>query len=247
MLATFAERAQTLDYTAPKMCDETRMQIEAGRHPVVETKIQEDFVANDLRLDEQQRMLMVTGPNMGGKSTVMRQCALIALLAHAGSFVPAKSATISVMDRIFTRVGSSDDLARGRSTFMVEMTEMARIIHEATPKSLVIVDEIGRGTSTNDGLAIAWACARELALENRSLTLFATHYFELTKMEGHTEGVANVHLPAIENGERITFMYEVRKGPANESYGIAVAGLAGMPKRVLENAKRALKKVKKSG
>ena len=185
-------------------------------------------------------MLVVTGPNMGGKSTLMRQTALIVLLAYAGSFVPAASARIGPVDRIFTRIGAGDDLAGGRSTFMVEMTEMARILNNATPRSLVLVDEIGRGTSTYDGLALAWACARELAHRTRSFTLFATHYFELTELAGHTGTVANVHLDAIEHGREIIFMHQVKDGPADRSYGIAVAALAGLPGDVIARAREIL-------
>ena len=185
-------------------------------------------------------MLVVTGPNMGGKSTLMRQTALITLLAYAGSFVPAACARIGPIDRIFTRIGAGDDLAGGRSTFMVEMTEMARILNNATPRSLVLVDEIGRGTSTYDGLALAWACARELAHRTRSFTLFATHYFELTDLPRHADGVANVHLDAIEHGRKIVFMHRVKEGPANRSYGLAVAALAGIPEEVIARAREIL-------
>ena len=204
---------------------------------MVEHTSNEPFIANDIDLDDSRRMLVVTGPNMGGKSTLMRQTALIVVLACAGSFVPAASARIGPIDRIFTRIGAGDDLAGGRSTFMVEMTEMARILNNATPRSLVLVDEIGRGTSTYDGLALAWACARELAHRTRSFTLFATHYFELTELAGHAGSVANVHLDAIEHGHRIVFMHKVKDGPADRSYGIAVAALAGIPAEVITQAR----------
>ena len=242
VLSTFAERASTLDYHRPEICDLPVLHIRKGRHPVVETT-EKTFIANDMTLDERKRMMILTGPNMGGKSTVMRQCALIALLAHAGSFVPAEKATIGLMDRIFTRIGSGDDLAGGRSTFMTEMVEMAKTLNGATPRSLILVDEIGRGTSTYDGLALAWACAAELAKHVRARTLFATHYFELTKLESRTENVGNIHLHAIEHEGKIVFMREVREGPASRSYGIAVAALAGIPTRVLERARRTLEKL----
>ena len=197
----------------------------------------EAFVPNDLALDAQQRMLVITGPNMGGKSTYMRQAALIVLLAHIGSFVPAESATIGIVDRIFTRIGSSDDLASGRSTFMVEMTETANILHNATPKSLVLMDEIGRGTSTFDGLSLAWACAHYLAEHVRAFTLFATHYFELTSLPDECAGVANAHLDASEHHDGIVFLHKVQRGAANKSYGLQVAKLAGIPREVLAAAK----------
>ena len=207
---------------------------------MVEQISSQPFIPNDVELDDSRRMLVVTGPNMGGKSTLMRQTALIAVLAYAGSFVPATSARLGPIDRIFTRIGAGDDLAGGRSTFMVEMTEMARILNNATPRSLVLVDEIGRGTSTYDGLALAWACARELAHRTRSFTLFATHYFELTELPRHADGVANVHLDAIEHGRQIVFMHRVKEGPANRSYGLAVAALAGIPHEVIARAREIL-------
>jgi DNA mismatch repair protein MutS len=185
-------------------------------------------------------MLVVTGPNMGGKSTYMRQAALIVLLAHTGSFVPAERAVVGPVDRIFTRIGATDDLAGGRSTFMVEMTEVANILHNATRESLVLVDEVGRGTSTFDGLALAWACAEHLAREVGAYTLFATHFFELTALAEALEGVANVHLDAVEHGERIVFMHAVKEGPASQSYGLQVAGLAGVPAAVVARARSRL-------
>ena len=221
VLCNFAERAESLAYRAPRLDEHAGIDIEGGRHPVVEHTSKQPFIPNDVALGDSRRMLVVTGPNMGGKSTLMRQTALITVLAHAGSFVPATSARIGPIDRIFTRIGAGDDLAGGRSTFMVEMTEMARILNNATPRSLVLVDEIGRGTSTYDGLALAWACARELAHRTRSFTLFATHYFELTELSRHADGVANVHLDAIEHGRRIVFMHRVKEGPADRSYGLA--------------------------
>ena len=240
VLCNFAERAESLDYRAPRLDERPGIHIEGGRHPVVEHTSKQPFTSNDIDLDDSRRMLVVTGPNMGGKSTLMRQTALIAVLAYAGSFVPAASARIGPIDRIFTRIGAGDDLAGGRSTFMVEMTEMARILNNATPRSLVLVDEIGRGTSTYDGLALAWACARELAHRTRSFTLFATHYFELTELSRHAGGVANVHLDAIEHGQQIIFMHRVKDGPADRSYGIAVAALAGIPNEVITRAREIL-------
>ena len=240
VLCNLAERAETLDYRAPQLGERPGIHIEGGRHPVVERTLEQPFIPNDVELDDSRRMLVVTGPNMGGKSTLMRQTALIVLLAYAGSFVPAASARIGPVDRIFTRIGSGDDLAGGRSTFMVEMTEMARILNNATPRSLVLVDEIGRGTSTYDGLALAWACARELAHRTRSFTLFATHYFELTELAGHAGSVANVHFDAIEHGRQIIFMHQVKEGPADRSYGIAVAALAGIPAGVIARAREIL-------
>ena len=240
VLCSFAERAVALDYRAPRLDDQPGIGIEGGRHPVVEHTSTQPFIPNDVELSDSRRMLVVTGPNMGGKSTLMRQTALIAVLACAGSFVPATSARVGPIDRIFTRIGAGDDLAGGRSTFMVEMTEMARILHNATPRSLVLVDEIGRGTSTYDGLALAWACARELAHRTRSFTLFATHYFELTELSDHADGVANVHLDAVEHGQRIIFLHRVKDGPADRSYGLAVAALAGIPNEVIARARQIL-------
>ena len=243
VLCDFAERAESLAYRAPRLDEHAGIDIEGGRHPVVEHTSKQPFIPNDVALGDSRRMLVVTGPNMGGKSTLMRQTALITVLAHAGSFVPATSARIGPIDRIFTRIGAGDDLAGGRSTFMVEMTEMARILNNATPRSLVLVDEIGRGTSTYDGLALAWACARELAHRTRSFTLFATHYFELTELSRHADGVANVHLDAIEHGRRIVFMHRVKEGPADRSYGLAVAALAGIPSEVIARARTILDKL----
>jgi len=239
-LVCLAERADTLNWAKPTLLDEPGITIEAGRHPVVERLLSEPFTANDLRLDNEQRMLVVTGPNMGGKSTYMRQTALIVLLAHIGSHVPASAASIGPVDRIFTRIGSSDDLASGRSTFMVEMTEAATILHNATPHSLVIMDEIGRGTSTFDGLSLAWAAAEYLAMQCRSLSLFATHYFELTALPDLLEGVANVHLAAAEHDGHVVFLHSVKPGPASQSYGLQVAQLAGVPAEVISRARERL-------
>ncbi len=240
VLANFAERARALRFTAPSLVDQAGVTIKAGRHPVVENQTETPFIANDTVVDAEHHMLIVTGPNMGGKSTYMRQTALVVLLAHTGCFVPAESAEIGPVDRIFTRIGASDDLAGGRSTFMVEMTEMAYILRNASPSSLVLVDEIGRGTSTFDGLALAWACARDLAERIRALTLFSTHYFEVTTLAGLQEGVRNVHLDAIEHGTEVIFLYEVKPGPANQSYGLQVARLAGVPTAVIEDARSKL-------
>jgi DNA mismatch repair protein MutS len=241
-LAALAERAVTLDYSAPQFTNEEKIEIEAGRHPVVEKQIDE-FIANDMRLDYGRRLLLITGPNMGGKSTYMRQAALIVLLAHVGSFVPAKRAVIGPVDQIFTRIGASDDLAGGRSTFMVEMTEAANILHNATRASLVLMDEVGRGTSTFDGMALAVAIARHLVETSQSYTLFATHYFELTRLAEEYPQVANVHLDAVEHKDKIVFLHALEEGPASQSYGIQVAQLAGVPAAVVRAAKKHLAKL----
>ena len=237
VINNLAERADTLNLTCPELSTTPGITIKAGRHPVVEQVSDDPFVPNDLTLNDNQRMLVITGPNMGGKSTYMRQTALIALLAHIGSFVPAVAATVGPIDRIFTRIGSSDDLASGRSTFMVEMTETANILHNATDQSLVLMDEIGRGTSTFDGLSLAWACAKHLANKVNAFTLFATHYFELTALPESCNSVENVHLTATEHGDHIVFMHTVKTGPASQSYGLQVAQLAGVPAKVVEAAK----------
>ncbi len=239
-LAALAERAAQLGWTEPRLVSETRLEIRGGRHPVVEHFIDTPFVPNDLVLDGSRRMLIVTGPNMGGKSTYMRQGALIVLLAHIGSFVPAERAVLGPIDRVFTRIGAGDDLAGGRSTFMVEMTEAANILNNATDKSLILMDEIGRGTSTFDGLSLAWAVARHIARVNRSFTLFATHYFELTNLANEVEGCANVHLDATEHRDGIVFLHAVKDGPASRSYGLAVAQLAGVPREVIAAAREYL-------
>ena len=246
VLAALAERADTLDWRAPELTDEPGIVIERGRHPVVEQVREEPFEPNDLVLDERRRMLVITGPNMGGKSTYMRQNALIVLLAHIGSYVPAARAVIGPIDRIFTRIGAGDDLARGQSTFMVEMSETASILHNATAHSLVLMDEVGRGTSTYDGLALARAAAVHLATVNRAYTLFATHYFELTALAGEYPGIANVHLDAAEYGEQLVFLHAVKEGPANRSFGLQVAALAGLPRSVLAEAKRTLAELERS-
>lgn len=243
VLINLAERAYTLNYTCPQLSDKPGIKVVGGRHPVVEKVLSEPFIANPLNLSPQRRMLIITGPNMGGKSTYMRQSALIVLLAYIGSFVPAQQAEIGPIDRIFTRVGAADDLASGRSTFMVEMTETANILHNATEHSLVLMDEIGRGTSTYDGLSLAWACAENLANRIKALTLFATHYFELTTLPEKMEGVANVHLDALEHGDTIAFMHSVQDGAASKSYGLAVAALAGVPKEVIKRARQKLREL----
>jgi len=237
VLANLAERAETLEWCAPVLEDKPGMRIEGGRHPVVEQSQDAPFIANDTELTRDHPMLIITGPNMGGKSTYMRQTALITLLAYSGSFVPARCAALGPVDRIFTRIGASDDLAGGRSTFMVEMSEMAQILNNATDRSLVLVDEIGRGTSTFDGLALAWSCALELAERVRAFTLFSTHYFELTVLAERLRNVKNVHLDATEHQQDIVFLYHVKPGPASQSYGLQVAKLAGIPLRVVEAAR----------
>ena len=243
VLANLAERAWTLNFNCPTFADKPGIKLTGGRHPVVEQVLKEPFIANPLSLSPQRRMLVITGPNMGGKSTYMRQAALIALMAYIGSYVPAEEAVLGPIDRIFTRVGAADDLASGRSTFMVEMTETANILHNATEQSLVLMDEIGRGTSTYDGLSLAWACAESLANRIKAMTLFATHYFELTTLPEKMEGVANVHLDAIEHGDTIAFMHSVQDGAASKSYGLAVAALAGVPKEVIKRARQKLKEL----
>src|ERR1700735_2026795 len=240
VLSCFAERATTLQCAQPELVDEPMLRIDAGRHPVVERAGREPFIPNDLRFDDSRRMLIITGPNMGGKSTYMRQTALIVILAHVGCFVPARRAILGPLDRIFTRIGASDDLAGGRSTFMLEMTETANILNNATDKSLVLMDEVGRGTSTFDGLSLAWACAAFIAKKIRCFTLFATHYFELTNLATEAPGVANVHVEAVEHGDNLVFLHSVKEGPANQSYGLQVAALAGIPKSVTTQARRYL-------
>lgn len=240
VLATLAERADALNFCRPQLTQESGIDIQGGRHPVVEQVTNAPFVPNDLLFHSDRHMLIVTGPNMGGKSTYMRQAALIVLLAHIGSFVPAQKATIGIVDRIFTRIGSSDDLAGGRSTFMVEMTETANILHNATAQSLVLMDEIGRGTSTFDGLALAWACAKHLAENVKAYTLFATHYFEITSLPETTAGITNLHLNATEHNDNIVFLHKVQEGPASKSYGLQVAKLAGIPAAVLAQAQMQL-------
>ena len=240
VLSNFAERASSLSLCAPNLVDEAVIDIRGGRHLVVEQNLEQAFIANDLVLDKARKMLVITGPNMGGKSTYMRQNALIVLLAHTGSFVPADNATLGPIDRIFTRIGASDDLAGGRSTFMVEMTEMAQILRNATANSLVLVDEIGRGTSTYDGLSLAWACARDLADKIQSYSLFATHYFEITQLTDELDNIDNIHLSATEHQNDIIFLYAIQSGAANQSYGIQVAKLAGLPEQVLGQARQKL-------
>jgi DNA mismatch repair protein MutS len=252
LLAGFAESALRRNWCKPEFTEDfdenlqltAQLHITGGRHPVVENELAqsaETFIANDCILAENRRLLLITGPNMGGKSTYMRQVALIALLAHIGSYVPADRCVLGPLDRIFTRIGASDDLATGRSTFMVEMTEAAAILHHATNQSLVLMDEIGRGTSTFDGMALAFAILRHLIDKNRCLTLFATHYFELTRLSHEYSELANVHLGAVEHNDRIVFMHAVEEGPANQSYGIQVAALAGIPAAVVRAARKQLR------
>lgn len=240
VLVNFAERAYTLNLSRPQLDRTPGILIKEGRHPVVEQVSEQPFVANDLEFSAQRKMLIITGPNMGGKSTYMRQSALIVLMAHFGCFVPAKIARIGPIDRIFTRIGASDDLAGGRSTFMVEMSETANILHNATRQSLILMDEIGRGTSTFDGLSLAWACADYLAKQTKAFTLFATHYFELTTLAEEQQEIQNVHLDAKEHGEKIVFLHSVKEGPASQSYGLQVASLAGVPRAVIEKAREKL-------
>lgn len=246
VLGNFAERAVSLNFVCPTISQESGIEIIEGRHPVVEANQSKPFIGNDLVLNNDKRMRVITGPNMGGKSTYMRQNALITLLAYTGSYVPASKATIGPIDRIFTRIGAADDLAGGRSTFMVEMTEMANILRNATANSLVLVDEIGRGTSTYDGLSLAWACAIDLAKRIHAYSLFATHYFEITELAEQLDTVENVHLDAVEHGQDIVFMYHVKIGPANQSYGIQVARLAGLPDAVLNSARSKLSALESS-
>jgi len=240
VLASLADRADALNWRAPQLADAEGIRIVRGRHPVVEQVRSDPFEPNDLVFDDARRMLIITGPNMGGKSTYMRQNALIVLLAHIGSFVPADAATIGPIDRIFTRIGAGDDLSRGQSTFMVEMSETANILHNATKHSLVLMDEVGRGTSTYDGLALAQACAVQLATKNHAFTLFATHYFELTELAAQYSGIANVHLDAVEYDDQLVFMHAVKEGPASRSFGLHVAALAGVPKAVIADARKHL-------
>ncbi len=245
-LCAFAVAANLYRYTRPHFTDDAGVTIRAGRHPVVERGV-DDFIANDTAFSATRRMLLITGPNMGGKSTYMRQVALIALLAHCGAFVPADEALIGPLDGIFTRIGASDDLASGRSTFMVEMTEAAAILHRATPRSLVLMDEIGRGTSTYDGLALAFSIARHLLDKNQCMTLFSTHYFELTRLPQDFPQCANVHLDAVEHGQTIVFLHALEEGPASQSYGIEVAALAGIPGTVIRDARRHLRSLENRG
>jgi len=243
VLSTLAERAESLNFKAPTFTDDVGIHIEQGRHPVVEQVLEQPFIPNDLALDSKQRMLIITGPNMGGKSTYMRQTALIVLLAQIGSFVPANGCRLKPVDRIFTRIGSSDDLAGGRSTFMVEMTETANILNSASDNSLVLMDEIGRGTSTYDGLSLAWACVEHLAQQLKAFTLFATHYFEITELPEQLSAVRNVHLDATEHNDNIVFLHNIQTGPANRSYGLQVAKLAGIPATVIQSAREVLNRL----
>ncbi len=246
VLVNFAERASTLDLCHPVLSDKPGIGIRDGRHLVVEQVSDIPFVANDVSFSTQRKMLIITGPNMGGKSTYMRQTALIVLMLHIGCFVPAKAVTCGPVDKIFTRIGASDDLSSGRSTFMVEMSETANILHNATANSLILMDEIGRGTSTFDGLSLAWACAIHLAKQTKAYTLFATHYFELTSLPDEHKNIHNVHLDAMEHGDKIVFLHAVKEGPASQSYGLQVASLAGVPNSVIDNAKSKLQQLEDS-
>jgi DNA mismatch repair protein MutS len=245
VLSGFACTASRRNYCRPVFSQDNEIDIQDGRHPVVEAQI-ENFIANGCRVSPTRRMLLITGPNMGGKSTYMRQVAHIVLMAHVGSFAPARAARIGPIDQIFTRIGAADDLAGGRSTFMVEMTESASILNNATEKSLVLMDEVGRGTSTFDGLALAWAIAKHLVEKNRALSLFATHYFELTRLALEYKDVANVHLDAVEHKDSVVFLHAVEEGPASQSYGLQVAGLAGVPKAVIRQARKYLQLLEES-
>jgi DNA mismatch repair protein MutS len=245
VLASFAATASKRNLVRPQFTEERGIEIEGGRHPVVEAQI-ENFIANDCRLSPTRSLLLITGPNMGGKSTYMRQVALITLMAHIGSFVPARAVRVGPIDQIFTRIGAADDLAGGRSTFMVEMTESASILHNSTANSLVLMDEVGRGTSTFDGLALAWAIARYLVERNRSLSLFATHYFEMTRLALEYKEVANIHLDAVEHKDTVVFLHAVEEGPASQSYGLQVAALAGVPKEVIRRARKYLELLEES-
>ena len=243
VIVNLATRSMELGYTRPELTEHPGIRIQAGRHAVVERALDSEFIPNDLQLDDETRMLIVTGPNMGGKSTFMRQVALIVILAHIGSFVPAAKAVIGPLDRVFTRIGAGDDLAGGRSTFMVEMTETASILHNATDSSLVLMDEVGRGTSTYDGLSLAWAAASYIAERLGCFTLFATHYFELTALPETVPGCANVHLDAVEHAGTLVFLYSVREGPADRSYGLQVAALAGVPRQIIAAARNTLREL----
>jgi len=247
VLNNLAERAATLKLVKPDFSSTNEIYIKDGRHPVIERANENNFIPNDISLNQNRKMLIITGPNMGGKSTYMRQTALIIILAHIGSFIPAKSAQIGPIDRIFTRIGASDDLASGKSTFMVEMTETANILNNATEHSLVLMDEVGRGTSTFDGLSLAWACASYLAYKIKAYTLFATHYFEMIHLSESLPTIANVHLDAIEHNESIVFLHKVNEGPANKSYGLQVAQLAGIPKTVIIEAQKKLQHLEMDG
>ena len=247
VLISFSQCAEQFNWCQPELSEQNRLKITAGRHPVVEQVQSEPFIANDIEFDSQRRVMMITGPNMGGKSTYMRQTALIVILACMGSYVPADSAIIGPIDQVFTRIGASDDLSSGRSTFMVEMTEAANILNNASTNSLVLMDEIGRGTSTFDGLSLAWACAQHLASETLAMTLFATHYFELTQLSEMHDSLVNLHLDAVEHGERIIFMHQVKSGPASKSYGLQVARLAGLPERIIRQAQIKLEQLEQQG
>ena len=247
VLCNLTERAITLELYRPELyCDKNIISYKKGRHLVVEENLSDDFIPNDLELNNDKKLIILTGPNMGGKSTYMRQTALIVLLAHIGSFVSAENCQLGIIDRIFTRIGANDDLAEGKSTFMVEMTETANILNHATENSLVLLDEIGRGTSTYDGLSLAYAIAKTLSEKTKSYTLFATHFFELTKLEESNSNIINLHLEAIEQNNDLTFLHKVKSGAASKSYGIQVAKLAGVPLDTLNTAKQKLIELEKN-
>ena len=240
VLQNFSERAHTNEYTKPTLVDNKEIMIQSGKHPIIEQLTQEPFIANPVELHKNRELLIITGPNMGGKSTYMRQVALIIIMSHIGCYVPAQEAKIGAIDRIFTRIGACDDLSSGRSTFMVEMTESANILHNATENSFILLDEIGRGTSTYDGLALAWSIASYIADNIQAMTLFSTHYFEMTQLSEHHNNIANIHFEAIEHNQSIAFMHQVKEGAANKSYGVQVAQLAGLPQSVITLAKNKL-------
>ena len=243
VLNSLAKASQQYNFVRPQFTTESVLKIEDGKHPILATRAEHEFVPNSIELDKFRRMLIVTGPNMGGKSTYMRQTALIVILAYIGCFVPATSALVGPVDRIFTRIGASDDLLGGRSTFMVEMTETAQILHNATPSSLVLLDEIGRGTSTYDGLALALAIAAAMAQRVQAFTLFSTHFLELTALAQKLPSVENVHLGVLEHKRKVVFLHTVEPGAASQSYGIQVAKLAGIPGKVLQHARNHLHKL----
>ncbi|MFN3285438.1 MAG: DNA mismatch repair protein MutS, partial [bacterium] len=243
VLCSFAEASEAYGYARPEVVEEPVLEVEGGRHPVVERLLEEPFVPNDLRMDSRRRIAVVTGPNFAGKSTYLRQNALLVILAQAGCFVPARSARVGLVDRVFTRVGAADDLAGGRSTFLVEMQEVANILRNATPRSLVILDEVGRGTATYDGLSIAWAVVEYLQAHARPRTLFATHYHELTELAGRLDGVFNLNVLVREEGERVVFLHRVVEGASDRAYGIHVAQLAGVPQEVTRRAAELLEEL----
>lgn len=243
VLVNLSERAISLNYTRPIIRKKYGISLLDSRHPVVECFLDVPFVSNSIVLSKNQKMLIITGPNMGGKSTYMRQIALIVIMSSIGSFVPAKYALIGSIDKIFTRIGASDDLSNGCSTFMMEMTEISHILHNATNHSLVLIDELGRGTSTNDGLSLSWACVKYLINKNKSMTLISTHFLELTQLALTHKYITNFHFTAIQDHLNITFLYKIRNGVSKESYGISVAALSGLPDIVIKNAQKKLQEI----